>query len=102
MVSVDRRQTHGRYFVYGILLCTYLSRAPNKMARLGDESGDFVKELKKQAKSVQHEGKDKQAAKEYVDADGTVFEWDEERHGWFPKVNSMIANFTSHAKSILF
>lgn len=47
---------------------------------------DFLEELKEQAKaSVSGAGDERQT---YVDpSDGTVFEWDGEKRGWFPKVS---------------
>ena len=46
---------------------------------------DFLEELKEQAKSVETRGEDKELT--YVDpSDGTVYEWDAEKRGWFPKV----------------
>ena len=47
---------------------------------------DFVEELKRQAETVKHGEHVDQSKKDYVDADGTVFEWDPDRQGWFPKV----------------
>ena len=51
---------------------------------------DFVEELKKQAKSAESlpgEGEDPT----YVDpSDGTVYEWDAEKRGWFPKVGHTV------------
>ena len=46
---------------------------------------DFLEELKEQAKSVETQGENKELT--YVDpSDGTVYEWDAEKRGWFPKV----------------
>lgn len=71
-----------------IHLCSQGLRA--LFEKMAEGPGDFVKELKKQAESVQHGEYGDQSKKEYVDADGTVFEWDAERHGWFPKVLEVI------------
>ena len=46
---------------------------------------DFLEELKEQAKSAESRADDKETT--YVDqSDGTVYEWDPEKRGWFPKV----------------
>ncbi|XP_068757063.1 17S U2 SnRNP complex component HTATSF1-like [Montipora capricornis] len=47
---------------------------------------DFLEELKEQAKSAESRADDKETT--YVDqSDGTVYEWDPEKRGWFPKVD---------------
>lgn len=50
---------------------------------------DFLEELKEQAKkSVSGDEEERQT---YVDpSDGTVYEWDGEKRGWFPKVVSLL------------
>lgn len=49
------------------------------------DNNDFLEELKEQAKtSVSGVDEEHQT---YVDpSDGTVYEWDGEKRGWFPKV----------------
>ena len=50
------------------------------------ESKTFLEELKEQAKSNEFQEQDVER-RTYVDPqDGTVYEWDAERKGWFPKV----------------
>lgn len=53
------------------------------------DSKDFLQELKEQAKSSVSDGSDDQERpKTRVDpSDGTVYEWDGEKRGWFPKVS---------------
>jgi len=47
---------------------------------------DFLEELKEQAKSAESRNEDE--TQTYVDpSDGTVYEWDAEKRGWFPKVD---------------
>ena len=47
---------------------------------------DFLEELKEQAKSAESRNEDE--TQTYVDpSDGTVYEWDAEKRGWFPKVS---------------
>ena len=50
---------------------------------------EFLEELKEQAKkSVSGGEEDRQT---YVDAsDGTVYKWDPEKRGWFPKVGGLL------------
>ncbi len=49
-------------------------------------SKDFLEELKEQAKASVSGAEDERQT--YVDpSDGTVFEWDGEKRGWFPKVS---------------
>ncbi|XP_078374970.1 17S U2 SnRNP complex component HTATSF1-like isoform X2 [Oculina patagonica] len=49
-------------------------------------SKDFLEELKEQAKASVSGAEDERQT--YVDpSDGTVFEWDGEKRGWFPKVD---------------
>ena len=46
---------------------------------------DFLQELKEQAKNAESQENDEELT--YVDpSDGTVYEWDGEKRGWFPKV----------------
>ena len=47
-------------------------------------STDFLKELKEQAACTEIE---ELPSKTYTDSDGTVYEWDQEKRAWFPKVN---------------
>lgn len=50
---------------------------------------DFLEELKEQAKKSVSGGEDQRQT--YVDpSDGTVYEWDAEKRGWFPKVVSSL------------
>lgn len=58
-------------------------------------------EYQLRAEQEEQEGKRKEecSAKTYVDpSDGTVYEWDNERNGWFPKVH--ISNILHHTCSI--
>lgn len=49
------------------------------------DHNDFLEELKEQAKSSELQGDDEEMT--YVDpSDGTVYEWDAAKKGWFPKV----------------
>lgn len=53
------------------------------------DSKDFLQELKEQAKNSGPGAQEER--KTYVDpSDGTVFEWDPEKRGWFPKVLKLI------------
>lgn len=50
------------------------------------DHNDFLEELKEQAKRRELQGDDEEMT--YVDpSDGTVYEWDAEKKGWFPKVD---------------
>ena len=49
---------------------------------------NFLEELKEQAKQSVSEGEEERQT--YVDpSDGTVYEWDADKRGWFPKVVSL-------------
>ena len=51
----------------------------------GSNVKDFLEELKEQAKSA--ESHDDEEGTTYLDpSDGTVYQWDAEKRGWFPKV----------------
>ena len=56
-----------------------------------DEYEDFENQIKLQSEKTPAE---KVQAKEKVDEDGTVYEWDEFQKAWFPKVTQdFLANY---------
>lgn len=49
------------------------------------DTKEFLEELKEQAKSAESRAENDELT--YVDpSDGTVYEWDSDKKGWFPKV----------------
>lgn len=53
----------------------------------GSNVKDFLEELKEQAKSAGSRDDDDEGATYLDPSDGTVYEWDAEKRGWFPKVD---------------
>lgn len=52
----------------------------------GSNVKDFLEELKEQAKSAGSRDDDNEGATYLDPSDGTVYQWDAEKRGWFPKV----------------
>lgn len=53
--------------------------------KTNEDTTEFLQELKSQAASSRGRGENNSST--WVDtADGTVYEWDVEKQGWFPKV----------------
>lgn len=62
-------------------------------------SKDFLEELKRQAKTSVSGGEEERQT--YVDpTDGTVYEWDSEKRGWFPKVSLLFFTAALNIKFI--
>ncbi|XP_015759958.1 PREDICTED: HIV Tat-specific factor 1 homolog [Acropora digitifera] len=53
----------------------------------GSNVKDFLEELKEQAKSAGSRDDDNEGATYLDPSDGTVYQWDAEKRGWFPKVD---------------
>ena len=55
------------------------------------------------AEQEEREGnrKEESSAKTYVDPDGTVYEWDEEKNGWFPKVHELLHHRYSTSRATI-
>lgn len=53
----------------------------------GSNVKDFLEELKEQAKSAGSRDDDNEGATYLDPSDGTVYQWDPEKRGWFPKVD---------------
>jgi len=52
------------------------------------ETSDFLQELKRQAVENEQKEESSNDQKTFTDPkDGTVYEWDDEKQGWFPKVD---------------
>lgn len=61
------------------------------------DSKDFLEELKEQAKTSVSGGEEERQT--YVDpTDGTVYEWDSQKRGWFPKVLKFVFFSPGHFK----
>lgn len=52
----------------------------------GSNVKDFLEELKEQAKSAGSRDDDNEGETYLDPSDGTVYQWDAEKRGWFPKV----------------
>ena len=58
---------------------------------------DFEYQLRAEQEALQGKPKEGPSTKTYVDpTDGTAYEWDEERNGWFPKVHNYTIDTQHH------
>lgn len=64
------------------------------------DTKEFLEELKEQAKSVETRAENDGLT--YVDqSDGTVYEWDSDKRGWFPKVFiQLVSQLSGHTSYI--
>ena len=59
---------------------------------------DFEFQLRAQQQSAAEKSGNSASLKTYVDpTDGTVYEWDSEKQGWFPKVFQIMRTITVSA-----